>query len=213
MSRFRIALYVDEATAKTVRGALVGSGFDRESVAVVTRDSPGVDYASVREVARLALHEPAEGSRGASGGLWLGAAFGALGGLLVVLGWLLLVPEQSGPGPIWTGGALFGGALTGALVGALVGVYLGVHYRRNANGAYLEAVRRGAAMVVVRAADEIEQTRAAASLRACTPMDLAAHRARWRDDDRAARLSRWRRRTKGKRLPNRPAFHGGTLAV
>jgi hypothetical protein len=147
MARTSVALYDDLTMAQHVLNDLVRAGVPRENISLIANDAAG-DY---RRIATPAEHVgPGEGAA-------TGATFGALTGLVVALG-ALVIP---GIGPVIAAGPLVAGltgALTGAVAGAatggLVGGLLSLDVPPAEAGRYAEGVRRGGTLVAVRAPRE-----------------------------------------------------------
>jgi hypothetical protein len=136
--------------ADRVIRALEESGFDRQMISVIARDSALAD--------RLGL-EPTVGEVASSAGV--GAATGGLGGgligLLAGLG-ALLIP---GIGPVFAAGSIAtalglaaGGAGVGAAVGGILGAMTGLSIAEEDADVYAEGVRRGEILVAVETPEE-----------------------------------------------------------
>ncbi|HEV7275585.1 MAG TPA: hypothetical protein VGN80_04805 [Devosiaceae bacterium] len=98
---------------------------------------------------------------GATAGAELGAVLGGAGGLLAGLG-VLAIP---GLGPVLAGGWLFAAAMgaaagagVGAATGGLIGALTGAGVPESDAHVYAEGVRRGGALVTVRAEPELVET-------------------------------------------------------
>ncbi len=147
MARTIVALYDDLTMAQHVLNDLVRAGIPRENVSLIANDAAG-DF---RQVAGATDHVgPGEGAAA-------GATFGALTGLVVALG-ALVIP---GIGPVIAAGPLVAGltgAVTGAVAGAatggIVGGLLSLDIPESEARRYAEGVRRGGTLVAVRSSRE-----------------------------------------------------------
>jgi len=174
MTRNLVALYNDLAVADKVVQDLKNNGFAREDLSIAAQDPSGRHGYPVTT-------DDVSGSEGAG----FGAVVGGLTGLVVGLG-ALAVP---GIGPVLAAGPLATalGGLTGAAIGAGAGAITGgltaalVHMGlpEEAADSYAEGVRRGNALVTVRAADDTVD-RATAIMRQYGPVDIEARSAEWR---------------------------------
>lgn len=143
MARTIVALYDDLSMARHVLDELVRAGIPRENISLVANDAA----AEYQQIAGGTEHVgPGEGAAA-------GATFGALTGLVVALG-ALVIP---GIGPVVAAGPLVAGltgAVTGALAGAatggLVGALLSLDIPESEAQRYAEGVRRGGTLVAVR---------------------------------------------------------------
>ena len=162
------ALFDDYDHAASAVRALRDIGVDSADISIVANNTAG-------EI--TAPHE--ETTEGATAGAGVGAVAGGGAGLLAGLG-TLAVP---GIGPVVAGGWLLAtavGALAGAAVGGAAGGLLGALANAGVPEAdahvYAEGVRRGGALVSVRAADE--RADAIAALLGQAPgVDIDARRA------------------------------------
>lgn len=139
MTRTVTAMYDSFTAAQRAVQDLVDAGFNRDDISLIANDAAG-EYKS------YTADGDVKGSEGAN--------FGAVTGALVGLG-AMLIP---GIGPVVAAGPLVA-ALTGAGLGAAAGAITGgltasmVNFGLDSEraGYYAEGVRRGGAMVAVRA--------------------------------------------------------------
>lgn len=122
--------------------------------------------------------EPDRVGDGATAGAELGAVLGGAGGLLAGLG-VLAIP---GLGPVLAGGWLFAAAMgaaagagVGAATGGLIGALTGAGVPESDAHVYAESVRRGGALVTVRAEPDLAGT-ARDILRTANGVDIADRR-------------------------------------
>lgn len=139
MTRTVTAMYDSFTAAQRAVQDLVDAGFNRDDISLVANDAAGEykNYTSEGDV---------KGNEGAS--------FGAVTGALVGLG-AMLIP---GVGPVVAAGPLVAaltgaglGAAAGAITGGLTASMVDFGLDREYAGYYAEGVRRGGAMVAVRA--------------------------------------------------------------
>ena len=155
-----IGLFDDFQTAQSAVQSLVNRNFSRDDISVAANNTAAgvnadtLDAASQGEGRKEAM---AEGARtGAGAGAVIGTGVGGVLGLLASLG-TIWIP---GIGPIVAAGPLVAtltgagiGAAAGAAVGGLVGALTQVGVPEHDAHFYAEAVRRGSALVIVRAED------------------------------------------------------------
>jgi uncharacterized membrane protein len=149
------ALFMDFENANAAIEKLQASGFDRDSINVVARDTTLAERLggepTVKDVA----------SRAGIGAL-SGGVGGGLLGLLIGLG-ALTIP---GIGPVFAAGSIAaslgltaGGAGVGAAVGGILGAMTGLSIKEEDAQVYAEGVKRGGILVVVQTqgirADEV----------------------------------------------------------
>jgi hypothetical protein len=131
------AVFNDIDDARGAIDALVRAGIDRNQISLIVHDK---DEQYGAYVNREEVSEAAEGAG-------IGAAFGALGGLLLGLG-ALAIP---GIGPVVAAGPLAGallGAGGGAVVGGIIGALVELGIPEEEAHVYAESVRRGNILVV-----------------------------------------------------------------
>jgi hypothetical protein len=167
-------MFDDHARAAQAVRELEAAGFSPDDVSLIMGNAGG-RYGTA--TTRADTTDTGAGS-GAGTGAGIGALLGGGAGLLAGIG-ALAIP---GLGPVvaagWLAATLVGagaGAATGGLLGALVGS--GVEEREA--HVYAEGVRRGGALVTVRA-DESRAAEAEAILARYSPVDLASREADYR---------------------------------
>lgn len=155
-----IGLFDDFQTAQNAVQSLVNRNFSRDDISVAANNTAAgvnadtLDTASQGEGRKEAMAEGAK--TGAGTGAVIGTGVGGVLGLLASLG-TIWIP---GIGPIVAAGPLVAtltgagiGAAAGAAVGGLVGALTQVGVPEHDAHFYAEAVRRGSAVVIVRAED------------------------------------------------------------
>jgi hypothetical protein len=167
-----VALYANGTKAADAAEALIESGFPADDVGVVARGT-GNEFASmvtdpaVEELAeRQTTGDGIDEAEGAGIGALLGGAAGLLAGLAA-----LTIP---GLGPIIAAGPLVTalvGAGVGAAAGGVIGALTDAGIHDEDARQYAEAIRRGSAIVAVRANDKAAD-RAAGILHRFAPIDL-----------------------------------------
>jgi hypothetical protein len=158
--------------AHDVANDLRAAGFLDSDISIVANNAAG-DY---REDARVADRD--EGSATAKGAV-TGAVVGGGAGLAASLAGLAI----PGIGPIIAAGpivATLAGAGTGAVAGGLIGGLVDLGVPENDAQYYAEAVRRGGALVTVRA-DESRSDEVAGILRQHGAIDIEDRVERWRE--------------------------------
>ena len=139
MTKTVTAMYDSFTAAQRAVQDLVDAGFNRDDISLIANDSAG-EYKSYTAEGDVKGNE--------------GANFGAVTGALVGLG-AMLIP---GIGPVVAAGPLVAaltgaglGAAAGAITGGLTASMIDFGLDREYAGYYAEGVRRGGAMVAVRA--------------------------------------------------------------
>lgn len=139
MTRTVTAMYDSFSAAQRAVQDLVDAGFNRDDISLIANDAAG-EYQSYTTDGDVKGNE--------------GANFGAVTGALVGLG-AMLIP---GIGPVVAAGPLVAaltgaglGAAAGAITGGLTASMIDFGLDREYAGYYAEGVRRGGAMVAVRA--------------------------------------------------------------
>jgi uncharacterized protein (TIGR02271 family) len=169
MAKTVVALYDDVDQAHRAIRDLVDSGFSRDDISLLTRDTR-------EETGRRETGESKVGE-GAGAGAGIGAIIGGAGGLLVGLG-ALVIP---GIGPLLAAGPLaaaLAGAGVGAGVGALAGALVGLGIPEQDAEYYSEGIRRGGTLVTVQTSDEMT-TQAVDILEHYNPVDIERRSAEW----------------------------------
>jgi hypothetical protein len=154
-----VGLYDDFHEAQDAINALLTREYPREDISVLANNVGG-EVPSGTDVAQRDLKREAMGAGariGAGTGAVLGTGAGGVFGLLVGLGTIVL----PGVGPVLAAGPVLSlltgagvGAAAGAALGGIVGALMQVGLPEHDAQFYLEAVRRGGTVVIVRAADD-----------------------------------------------------------
>lgn len=155
-----IGLFDDFQTAQNAVQSLVNRNFSRDDISVAANNTAAGIHADTLDAAPQGegrKEAMAEGAKtGAGTGAVIGTGVGGVLGLLASLG-TIWIP---GIGPIVAAGPLVAtltgagiGAAAGAAVGGLVGALTQVGVPEHDAHFYAEAVRRGSALVIVRAED------------------------------------------------------------
>src|ERR687885_29703 len=176
MAKSVVGLFDTSQDAQGAVQELRNAGFSADDISVVANNARG-DY----DVQDGGGSEAAEGAgAGATGG----AVLGGMAGLLVGLG-ALAIP---GVGPVVAAGTLAttlgttaAGAGLGAAAGGLVGALVGAGIPENDANVYAEGVRRGGALVTVRAADDEDADRAADIMDRYNVVDIDERAATYRE--------------------------------
>ncbi len=177
MTRTIIAVYDSLSSARDAVESLIENGYDAEDISVVTYDDQG-QYGRILDAGDLDTLGTADDDVSAGEG----AAFGALAGLAVGMG-SLLIP---GIGPVIAAGplvsALAGGAVgaaAGAATGGLVAALVDMGVPEEDAHTYAESVRRGGATVIVRTGDDRAES-AGMLMTSCGPIDIDRTADNWR---------------------------------
>jgi len=167
MTRTVTAMYDSFTAAQRAVQDLVDAGFNRDNISLIANDAAG-EYKSYTADGDVKGNE--------------GANFGAVTGALVGLG-AMLIP---GIGPVVAAGPLVAaltgaglGAAAGAITGGLTASMIDFGLDREYAGYYAEGVRRGGAMVAVRA-DEGRATQAESILNRHGMIDIDRRVESWR---------------------------------
>ncbi len=149
------AVFDDLWDAQQALHDLVGHGFARRDISLITNDSSG-KYAQY-----------------VNGG----AVVGAIAGLLIGLG-VIVIP---GIGAALAAGPLFGliGAGLGAVAGGLLGALVELGVPQDSAGYYAEAIRRGGTLVLVATNDRLLD-RVSQLINRHGPVDLIRRVERWK---------------------------------
>ena len=155
-----IGLFDDFQTAQTAVESLVNRNFKRDDISVAANNTAAGINADALENAPQGEERKqamAEGARtGAGTGAVIGTGVGGMLGLLASLGtiWIPGIGPLVAAGPLvatLTGAGI--GAAAGAAVGGMVGALTQVGVPEHDAHFYAESVRRGSALVIVRAED------------------------------------------------------------
>ena len=181
MAKTIVALYDDFPSAESVTRSLVESGFSREDISLMANNASGERGSRLGGAAESGDGRTSDTESGTSGtmaGAAIGGAVGGVGGLLVGLG-ALAIP---GIGPVVAAGPLAAtliGAGAGAVAGGLIGALTTIGVPEDEANLYAEGVRRGGALLALRA-DEGEAERAIAIMERHNPVDIDTRAAEWR---------------------------------
>lgn len=164
MAKTVVGLFESASDARQALQELRDAGFDGDDISLVANNARG-DYGDDAEFNTTTRDGTvSEAEEGAGLGATGGAVLGGLGGLLVGLG-ALAIP---GIGPVIAAGTLATtlgttalGAGIGAAAGGLTGALVGAGIPEEDANVYAEGVRRGDALVTVRADDDAEAQSAA----------------------------------------------------
>jgi hypothetical protein len=144
MAKTVVGVFDDFTAAVNTLPDLVGAGFPREEISIITPDAKG-EYAQYLN---------AQAERPVAQDAGIGAVLGGLGGYLLSLG-ALTVP---GIGQVIAAGPLFtalAGALVGAEAGSLVGILGGMGVADYEAKSHAEKVSEGRTLVVVKAEENM----------------------------------------------------------
>lgn len=173
MAKTVVGSFNSYAEAQKVVQELADNGIARNDISVVANDATG-EY-SKSGVPQNAAHDT--GSRAGTGAV-AGGAIGGAAGLIAGLAGLAI----PGIGPIIAAGpiaAALAGAGVGAVAGGLIGGLTSIGVPEEQAGYYAEAVRRGGALVTVRA-DEDDADRVAEIMNRYGAVDIDRQAAAWR---------------------------------
>lgn len=192
----------------------LGSRATDSELALGSRATDGGSTADVSaRASTLPPEAPASMSdtgKGAAAGAATGGLIGGAAGLAAALMGLTI----PGIGPIVAAGPLaaaLAGAGVGAVAGGLIGGLTTAGVPENMAHMYAEAVRRGGAVVLVRAEDDPQADRAADIMRRHSPIDLDSRAEEWRAggwsgyDESAAPYSHAQMREERDRFSDRAA--------
>ncbi|HZU24515.1 MAG TPA: hypothetical protein VFA04_03280 [Bryobacteraceae bacterium] len=144
-----VGVFAHIMQAEDAIGALERAGINRDDISLVAQRQPSQEASGTKK----------ERTAGFGAGAALGGVAGALLGLAA-----FSIP---GIGPIVAGGpiaAAFGAAGAGAAAGGVIGALTGLNVPENDAQYYAEQVRRGSALVIVRALDNGAAQRAREAL-------------------------------------------------
>jgi uncharacterized membrane protein len=172
-ARVVVGLYDHLSDAHKVIRDLLVNGFKREDLSLLAGDSAG-------EYARLAKGQVTTKESNMWEGSTIGSIVGGLGGLLIGLG-ALAIP---GIGPVLAAGPLFGaffGAAAGTVAGGFIGAFADWGIRDQEAHLYAEGVRRGGALVAVKA-EGGDRIRASELMNRHNPIDIEQRAVQWRKE-------------------------------
>lgn len=163
--------------AQEVFRDLQQSGFARDDISIIANNAAGrLSTGELSPDAPATLHDTGSGAAtGAAAGGVLGGAAGLIVGLMG-----LAIP---GIGPIVAAGPLaaaLAGAGVGAVAGGLIGGLTGAGVSEEDANYYAESVRRGGALVTVRA-DDARAEEAARIMRTHGAVDIERRAEQWRE--------------------------------
>jgi uncharacterized membrane protein len=193
--------------ARRVVDELRQQGFSQEDISIVANNAAG-QYST--EEASEPSAKVSDAGAGAASGAAAGGLIGGAAGLIVGLMGLAI----PGIGPIVAAGPLaatLAGAGVGAVAGGLIGGLTGAGVPEDEAQVYAEAVRRGGALVTVRAEDARAEL-AASTMRNCGAVDIERRAELWRGqgwqryDPNAAPLS-------PEQLERERSMYAGSLGV
>jgi len=177
-----VAVYNSFDTANMAVKALVEDGFSRDDIGLAANNATGTYNNLTSDGVAVTSTEDVSGGEGGS----FGAVVGGITGAVVALS-AIVIP---GVGPIIAAGplvALLGGA-TGAVVGGAAGAVTGgvaaslmhLGIPEDEAGHYVEAVRRGNAMVTVAVTNDEDATTVSNVLRRYNPLHVKSLADQWR---------------------------------
>jgi uncharacterized protein (TIGR02271 family) len=179
MAKTVIGLFDNRAEAQSVVQELMGEGFRRDDISVMSKKLEGQDDKQ-GEVVAYVEEDGDEQIKDMAKGAGTGAAIGGLAGLLVSLT-ALAIP---GIGPVLAAGplaAVIAGAGIGATAGGLISGLTRLGVPEDDANYYAEGVRRGGTLVSVDAADDRAES-AVAIMKRHGAVEIDKRAAQWRDE-------------------------------
>ncbi|HEY9402102.1 MAG TPA: YsnF/AvaK domain-containing protein [Pyrinomonadaceae bacterium] len=179
MAKTVIGLFDNRAEAQSVVQELLGEGFRRDDISVMSKKIEGQDNRQGEAVAYVE-EDGDEQIKDMAKGAGTGAAIGGLAGLLVSLT-ALAIP---GIGPVLAAGplaAVIAGAGIGATAGGLISGLTRLGVSEDDANYYAEGVRRGGTLISVDASDE-QAERAVAIMKQHGAVEIDKRAAQWRDE-------------------------------
>lgn len=164
--------------AQEVLRDLQQRGFARDDISVIANNASG-RYGSEGQLPRDAATSVSDTGAGTATGAAAGGVLGGAAGLVVGLMGLAI----PGVGPIIAAGpiaAALAGAGVGAVAGGLIGGLTGVGVSEDDAEYYAESVRRGGALVTVRA-DDARAEEAASAMRSRGAVDIERRVEQWKE--------------------------------
>jgi hypothetical protein len=168
MTKTIIAVYDSLSDARDAVEQLLDHGHSTDDISIVVYDKNG-EYSQMLEGGELTA-----GTTDDDVSAGEGAAFGALAGMAIGLG-ALMIP---GIGPIIAAGPLATalaagtvGAVAGAATGGLVAGLVDMGVPEEDAALYAESVRQGGAMVIVKVPDEMVES-SGSIMSSCGPIDV-----------------------------------------
>jgi uncharacterized membrane protein len=165
--------------ARQVMTELQNKGFSQNDISIIANNATG-QYATEGTGSADAPATMSDTGSGAASGAAAGGLLGGAAGLIVGLMGLAI----PGIGPIVAAGPLaatLAGAGVGAVAGGLIGGLTGAGVPEEEAHVYAEAVRRGGALVTVRAEDARAEE-AAGIMRSCGAVDIDRRAEMWRGE-------------------------------
>ena len=166
--------------AQEVFRDLQQSGFSRDDISIIGNNASGKVQSAAGDLPPDAPGTLSDTGSGAATGAATGGVLGGAAGLVVGLMGLAI----PGIGPIVAAGPLaaaLAGAGVGAVAGGLIGGLTGAGVSEDDANYYAEAVRRGSALVTVRADDE-RADEAARIMRSHGAVDIESRAGQWREE-------------------------------
>jgi uncharacterized protein (TIGR02271 family) len=179
-SKTIVALYDNFPEARQAIQDLEGAGIPHDDISLVAKDGGAEQDPSGATTAAADKTETTHASTGAGTGATIGTVLGGGAGLLAGLG-LLAIP---GIGPVVAAGPLIAalsGAGVGAAAGGLLGSLTGLGVPAEDAHTYAEGVRRGGALLTVRA-DESTMDHVTRILERHAPVDVEERAGAYRQE-------------------------------
>ena len=179
MAKTVIGLFDNRAEAQSVVQALLGEGFRRDDISVMSKKIEGQDNREGETVAYVE-EDGEEQIKDMAKGAGTGAAIGGLTGLLLSLT-AVAIP---GIGPVLAAGplaAVIAGAGIGATAGGLISGLTRLGVPEEDANYYAEGVRRGGTLISVEASDERAE-HAVRIMKQHGAVEIDKRAAQWRDE-------------------------------
>jgi uncharacterized protein (TIGR02271 family) len=179
MAKTVIGLFDNRAEAQSVVQELLGEGFRRDDISVMSKKIEGQENRG-RETVAYVEEDGEEQVKDMAMGAGTGAAIGGLAGLLLSLT-SLAIP---GIGPVLAAGplaAIIAGAGIGATAGGLISGLTRLGVPEEDANYYAEGVRRGGTLVSAEASDNLAE-RAVAIMKRHGAIEIDKRAAEWRDE-------------------------------
>jgi uncharacterized protein (TIGR02271 family) len=179
MAKTVIGLFDNRAEAQSVVQELLGEGFQRNDISVMSKKIEGQDSHQGETVAYVE-EDGDEQIKDMAKGAGTGAAIGGLAGLLLSLT-AFAIP---GIGPVLAAGplaAVIAGAGIGATAGGLISGLTRLGVPEDDANYYAEGVRRGGTLISVEAADN-RADRAVAIMKQHGAVEIDKRAAQWREE-------------------------------
>jgi uncharacterized protein (TIGR02271 family) len=179
MAKTVIGLFDNRAEAHSVVQELLGEGFRRDDISVMSKKIEGQDDRQGETVAYVE-EDGEEQIKDMAIGAGTGAAIGGLAGLLLSLT-SLAIP---GIGPVLAAGplaAVIAGAGIGATAGGLISGLTRLGVPEDDANYYAEGVRRGGTLISVEASDD-KAERAVAIMKHHGAVEIDKRATQWRDE-------------------------------